>query len=148
MQKRNKWLYIFIIVFIAVSVSAITPAVIRNNLSFDSRTDAADGSLDNGSNDDTVFGTPRVVSVDPTVVYVGELFNYYLKIVDSDTDISEISIILLTAPDWILFDDNEMKIYGIPEIDTSDTVKIELLIDDGKNAIVHEFYLLIMERDE
>lgn len=145
MRDSKKWTYIFLIIFTGISISAITPAVIKNRQTFDSRTEASE-QVEQGR--DEISGTPRVVSVAPTVVYAGQEFNFFLKIVDSDTDLSDIEVELIEAPGWVLFDKEALKIHGTPVLGVSDTERVELKIDDGLNSITYKFYLLVVESDE
>ena len=46
-------------------------------------------------------GIPYVVSQAPISVYVGDIYEYVPRLVDIDTDISDLSLELIDAPDWL-----------------------------------------------
>ena len=90
-------------------------------------------------------GIPYVVSQAPVSVYVGDIYEYVPRLVDIDTDISDLSLELIDAPDW-LYLDNGVVMGVAPEV--VNTYSFVLKVSDGYNSFQQKSYILVQERDE
>lgn len=90
-------------------------------------------------------GIPYVVSQAPVSVYVGDIYEYVPRLVDIDTDISDLSLELIDAPDW-LYLDNGVVMGVAPEF--ANTYSFVLKVSDGYNSFQQKSYILVQERDE
>ncbi len=144
MRNTKRWLIVFIITFALLSVIGLALSIVNKEDKIDSQTEA--GSLEDENIINNPSGVPRVVSVNPSVVNVESDFSYYLKIVDSDSDISNLEIEILEGPEWMKFDESEFHLYGNPEIELSNSVNVKLRISDGDNIIIHKFYMLVVDK--
>lgn len=90
-------------------------------------------------------GIPYVVSQAPISVYVGDIYEYVPRLVDIDTDISDLSLELIDAPDW-LYLDNGVVMGVAPEV--VNTYSFVLKVSDGYNSFQQKSYILVQERDE
>jgi hypothetical protein len=90
-------------------------------------------------------GIPYVVSQAPISVYVGDIYEYVPRLVDIDTDVSDLSLELIDAPDW-LYLDNGVVMGVAPEV--VNTYSFVLKVSDGYNSFQQKSYILVQERDE
>ncbi|HQA98719.1 MAG TPA: hypothetical protein PLG10_00590 [Candidatus Dojkabacteria bacterium] len=90
-------------------------------------------------------GIPYVVSQAPVSVYVGDIYEYVPRLVDIDTDVSDLSLELIDAPDW-LYLDNGVVMGVAPEV--VNTYSFVLKVSDGYNSFQQKSYILVQERDE
>ena len=91
------------------------------------------------------YGIPYVVSQAPVSVYVGDIYEYVPRLVDIDTDVSDLSLELIDAPDW-LYLDNGVVMGVAPEV--VNTYSFVLKVSDGYNSFQQKSYILVQERDE
>lgn len=90
-------------------------------------------------------GIPYVVSQAPISVYVGDIYEYVPRLVDIDTDVSDLSLELIDAPDWLYLDSGIVT--GVaPEF--ANTYSFVLKVSDGYNSFQQKSYILVQERDE
>jgi len=90
-------------------------------------------------------GLPKLINLPPQRVVIGSDFTYFINITDSDTPNEQISVTVLTAPDWVEYDSQLRKLYGTAEGQAGDSVYIEILLDDSDNQVVEKFYLLLSD---
>jgi hypothetical protein len=91
-------------------------------------------------------GVPYIISLPPIVAVEGQLYEYYVGVVDTDTDVENLGLEYVSGPDWLELED--MILRGIPPQGSSGTYKIVLRVSDGYNSSTQEEYILVEELQE
>jgi hypothetical protein len=99
--------------------------------------DVQEGVLGVGS--DT--GIPYIISLPPIVAVEGGLYEYYVGVVDTDTDVENLTLEYVSGPEWLELEDMVLK--GVVPIGSSGTYKIVLRVSDGYNSSTQEEYILV-----
>ncbi|MBP8979385.1 hypothetical protein KBG23_02815 [Candidatus Dojkabacteria bacterium] len=95
-----------------------------------------------------VTAIPKIISVPPMFATVGELYEYFPKVMDNDTDIEYLTLELVSAPEWLTLGlDNVVRGY-IPVDAVGETVNFVLRVSDGYNSSSQDNYILIVDKDE
>jgi hypothetical protein len=108
-----------------------------------SRGDNVDSDLDVKGESDRYF-VPRIVSVAPISVLEGREYIYDVKVADSDSSSSDISIDIVEGPAWLSIDDNVVS--GVAR--GIGTYKVVLRVTDGENFSLQENYILVDKGNE
>lgn len=140
LQKRK---IIFFLAFPLLSALFIALAFFTRANSLDTESKAGEEE----SKVVDISGIPQIVTVHPTSATEGELFEYRLKITDSDTDLDNINVRIVEAPSWIFFRE-KFLLSGIPAIGDNNVQRVIIEFNDGKNFVKEEFYLLVKENDQ
>jgi hypothetical protein len=88
-------------------------------------------------------GIPYITSLPPIVAYEGELYEYYVRGVDSDTDLQDLSLGYIEGPEWLYLEGFVLRGF-VPE-GSRGTYKIVLRVSDGYNSSTQEEYILVEE---
>ena len=97
------------------------------------------------SSSNVSMGIPYILSRAPLTITAGELYEYVPRLVDIDTDVSDLSLELVDAPDWLYLEDG--IVLGVaPEV--PDTFSFVLRVSDGYNSSQEKIYILVEEKDE
>ena len=97
------------------------------------------------SSSNVSMGIPYILSRAPLTITAGELNEYVPRLVDIDTDVSDLSLELVDAPDWLYLEDG--IVLGVaPEV--PDTFSFVLRVSDGYNSSQEKIYILVEEKDE
>jgi len=89
-------------------------------------------------------GIPYILSEPPISAYVGEMYEYVPRIVDSDSNDTDISLELIEGPDWMYILNGVVQ--GIPR--DSGQESFVLRVSDGYNSLQEKSYIIVQERNE
>jgi hypothetical protein len=89
---------------------------------------------------------PYIVSLPPIVGYEGEEYLYFIRVVDEDTDIKDLTIEYVEGPNWLSIEN--MVLSGEVPLGSSGSYKIVLRVSDGMNSSTQESYILVISEDE
>lgn len=97
---------------------------------------------------ENTYGAPYIVSVAPLEVVEGEVYEYYPRIEDSDSDPNSLVLELVEAPDWLRLVD--MGVVGtVPfNIGDNDTISYTLRVSDGEHSSSQKNYILVNRAGE
>lgn len=126
----------FVILFGLFSTVGITLA----NMKLQNRLNEAQEEVE-GMKD--ISGVPRVVNLAPIEVYVADNYEYTLSVVDSDSDLGEISLSLIESPSWIKAEG--FRIHGVPSALDVGTHTVRYSLSDGVNTVVNSFYIVVVK---
>lgn len=88
-------------------------------------------------------GIPYIISLPPIVAVEGQLYEYYVSVVDRDTELEDLSLEYVSGPGWLELED--MVLRGVPPQGSSGSYKIVLRLSDGYNSSTQEEYILVEE---
>jgi hypothetical protein len=88
-------------------------------------------------------GVPYIISLPPIVALEGQLYEYYVRVVDRDTELKDLRLEYVSGPNWLELEDMVLK--GIPPSGSSGSYKIVLRVSDGYNSSTQEEYILVEE---
>jgi hypothetical protein len=91
-------------------------------------------------------GVPYIVSLPPIVATPGELYEYYVRVVDRDSSVQDLQLEYVSGPYWLELDD--MVLRGFVPEGSSGTYKIVLRLTDGYNSSTQEEYILVEGLEE
>jgi hypothetical protein len=140
LQTRKK---LFFILFPVISVLMIGVAYYMKDSSQDTRSSASVNTFGTEYFDSYL---PEVISVHPTKAIVGDVFDYKMIVVDQDTDIENVSILIIEGPSWLSLTQKN-RLGGTVQVESGNVEKIVLEISDGENKVEEVFYLLIEDVD-
>lgn len=95
---------------------------------------------------ENTYGTPYIVSKPPVEFEEGEMYEYYPRIEDADSDYDSLSMELVNAPDWLYIDG--MSVLGSVPYGVGETYEYTLRVSDGVNTSSQKNYILVIERSE
>lgn len=90
-------------------------------------------------------GIPYILSEAPLVARIGEFYEYVPRLVDMDNDISELTLELIDAPEWLHIVDG-IVVGLVPE--TPGTFSFILKVSDGYNTSESKSYILVESKNE
>ncbi len=88
-------------------------------------------------------GVPYIINLPPLVVREGEVYEYRVRVLDSDTEIQDLELEYVEGPEWLDLDDLVLK--GVAPSGSKGTYKIVLTVSDGYNSSTKEDYILVEE---
>ena len=91
----------------------------------------------------SLTGVPYIISLPPIVAIEGQMYEYYVSVVDRDTELENLNLEYVGGPRWLELED--MVLRGIPPQDSSGSYKIVLRVSDGYNSSTQEEYILVEE---
>jgi hypothetical protein len=86
-------------------------------------------------------GVPYIISLPPITAIQGEVYEYYVGVVDRDTDTEDLSLEYVVGPEWLELED--MVLRGLVPEGSSGSYKIVLRVSDGYNSSTQEEYILV-----
>lgn len=92
------------------------------------------------------YGTPYIVSSAPLAVVEGELYEYFLRVEDTDSDYGSLSIELVDGPDWLVAGD--MLVSGVAPYESGQTFQYTVRVSDGTNSSSQKNYILVTKAGE
>lgn len=137
--QRLKIFLSFIFV-ILVSVSAVVYIYSRG------KRNAEKDYSEDVMGEEIVSGVPYIVTLPPLATYEGDVYEYSIRVVDSDTKQEDLTLEYLEGPSWLELKDTVLS--GTVPLGSSGTYKIILRVSDGYNTSSQENYILIEERDD
>jgi len=96
--------------------------------------------------EEVVSGVPYIVTLPPLVAYEGGVYEYSVRVVDSDSRQEDLILEYLEGPSWLKLKDRVLS--GSVPLGSSGTYKIILRVSDGYNTSSQENYILIEERND
>lgn len=146
-SNPKKQLLLFIAVFLAVStITTVIALVITPENTFDMGIDANEVASISVPSDNYGIGSkelPKLVNIPPANAYIGEKYNFTMRIADADTDIQNIYVTIQQGPDWLTIDGFTLS--GIPLEDSGFSDEIILKLYDGENSVEESFYIFVSE---
>jgi len=144
--NSKKSLQLFFVLFAVFTIVSVTIAVyFTPENSFDVRSNASDTKkIESKPSDNYEFGSsslPKLINIPPSVVHVGEKYNFTMRISDTDTDIQDIVVVIKKAPAWLIIDGFTLS--GYPLVDTEEAEEVVLDISDGENLIEESFFIFV-----
>lgn len=88
-------------------------------------------------------GVPYIINLPPLVVREGEVYEYRVRVLDSDTEIQDLELEYVQGPEWL--DLNDFVLKGVAPSGSKGTYKIVLTVSDGYNSSTKEDYILVEE---
>jgi len=88
-------------------------------------------------------GVPYIINLPPLVVREGEVYEYRVRVVDSDTEIENLELEYVEGPEWLDIEGFVLK--GVAPSGSRGTYKIVLTVSDGYNTSTKEDYILVEE---
>lgn len=88
-------------------------------------------------------GVPYIINLPPLVVREGEIYEYRVRVVDSDTEIEDLELEYVEGPEWLALEGFVLK--GVAPNGSKGTYKIVLTVSDGYNTSTKEDYILVEE---
>lgn len=88
-------------------------------------------------------GVPYIINLPPLVVREGEVYEYRVRVVDSDTEIENLELVYVEGPEWLALEGFVLK--GVAPSGSKGTYKIVLTVSDGYNTSTKEDYILVEE---
>lgn len=88
-------------------------------------------------------GVPYIINLPPLVVREGEVYEYRVRVLDSDTEIENLELEYVEGPKWLDLEGFVLK--GVAPSGSKGTYKIVLKVSDGYNSSTKEDYILVEE---
>lgn len=140
MNEGRKFKIIFSLIFvILITVFALVNTFLKKEDFSNTQNYEVKGQTDTS-------GFPYIITLPPVVGYEGILYEYYVKSVDSNTDVEDLFVEYLDGPSWLSMEENVLR--GVPPLGSSGSYKIVLRVSDGYNTSSQENYILIEEDDK
>lgn len=95
---------------------------------------------------ESIFGIPYIVSTPPIEVKEGEVYEYYPRIEDADSEINTLSIELVDGPGWLFVRD--MMVTGEVPYGIEGTYEYTIRVSDGTNSSSQKNYILVTKTSE
>ena len=97
---------------------------------------------------ENTYGAPYIVSVAPLEVVEGEVYEYYPRIEESNSDPNSLVLELVEAPEWLSL--VNMGVVGtVPfNIGDNDTISYTLRVSDGEHSSSQKNYILVNRAGE
>jgi len=86
-------------------------------------------------------GVPYIINLPPLVVREGEMYEYMVRALDSDTEMEDLKLEYVEGPEWLELEGFVLK--GVAPSGSSGTYKIVLRVSDGYNSSTKEDYILV-----
>ena len=91
----------------------------------------------------SLTGVPYIISLPPIVAIEGQLYEYYVSVVDRDTELENLNLEYVSGPGWLELEDTVLR--GVAPDGSSGSYKIVLRVSDGYNSSTQEEYILVEE---
>jgi hypothetical protein len=88
-------------------------------------------------------GVSYITNLLPLVVREGEIYEYRVRVSDSDTEVENLKLEYVEGPEWLRLEDFVLK--GVAPSGSRGTYKIVLRVSDGYNSSTKEDYILVEE---
>ncbi len=97
--------------------------------------------------DDSVKGVdvatvPYIVSLAPIRAEIGQEYVYVPSYFDSDTDVNDLTLTLVSAPSWLSLSNGVIR-GVVPEVVVGSTFKFVIEVSDGYNSTSQLSYIVI-----
>ncbi|HQC39068.1 MAG TPA: hypothetical protein PK804_00210 [Candidatus Dojkabacteria bacterium] len=89
-------------------------------------------------------GIPYIFSQPPVSAFVGEKYEYIPRVVDLDSQDSDITLELIDGPNWMYILDGVVQ--GVPTDSGQESFVIE--VSDGYNSLQEKSYIIVQEKNE
>ncbi len=86
---------------------------------------------------------PKIINVEPSVAYVGSEYEYTLRVSDSDSSVTDLSLSIISSPLWMKVE--RLTLFGTPTSTDVGTHKVVLQLTDGVNIVEKSFYLIVQD---
>lgn len=137
MSTKQKQILVAVLLFLTLNAVFISVAyIIRSQFNNENATASENIEVLNDN-----INPPKIVNQNPSVAYVGSRYSFFPKIMDSDTEVSEIVVTLKTSANWLKYQNGEL--YGYPAFEDIGTVKVNLELFDGFNRQEVVYYILV-----
>ncbi|HRY22166.1 MAG TPA: hypothetical protein P5311_00130 [Candidatus Dojkabacteria bacterium] len=137
-MRRSRLFKLFVFLFFVFSVaSAVSVYVVHYQESMEE--DISENVL--GVRNPT--GVPYIINLPPLVVREGEVYEYRVRVLDSDTEIEGLELEYMEGPEWLNLEGFVLK--GVAPSASRGTYKIVLKVSDGYNSSTKEDYILVEE---
>jgi len=137
-MRRSRLLKLFVFLFFVFSIaSAVSVYVVHYQESMEE--DISENVL--GVRSPT--GVPYIINLPPLVVREGEVYEYRVRVLDSDTEIENLELEYVEGPKWLDLEGFVLK--GVAPSGSKGTYKIVLKVSDGYNSSTKEDYILVEE---
>jgi hypothetical protein len=137
-MRRSRLLKLFVFLFFVFSIaSAVSVYVVHYQESMEE--DISENVL--GVRSPT--GVPYIINLPPLVVREGEVYEYRVRVLDSDTEIENLELEYVEGPEWLDLEGFVLK--GVAPSGSKGTHKIVLKVSDGYNSSSKEDYILVEE---
>jgi hypothetical protein len=137
-MRRSRLLKLFVFLFFVFSIaSAVSVYVVHYQESMEE--DISENVL--GVRSPT--GVPYIINLPPLVVREGEVYEYRVRVLDSDTEIENLELEYVEGPEWLDLEGFVLK--GVAPSGSKGTYKIVLKVSDGYNSSTKEDYILVEE---
>lgn len=138
-QKMKIFLSILIVLLVLIPVSIyIFIEDYRRESSYMEEPELEDGGV-RGVDISTV---PFIQSLAPIRAKSGEEYVYYPYYFDRDTEFSELTLSLLSAPSWLSLSEGVVR-GMVPEVVVGSTFKFVIEVSDGYNSTTQVNYIVI-----
>lgn len=88
-------------------------------------------------------GVPYIINLPPLVIREGEVYEYRVRVLDSDTEMEDLELVYAEGPEWLALEGFVLK--GVAPNGSKGTYKIVLTVSDGYNTSTKEDYILVEE---
>lgn len=136
-MRRSRLVKFFLFLFFVFSVASATSVYVIYYMG-----DAEDIS-ENVLGIRNPTGVPYIINLPPLVVREGEVYEYRVRVLDSDTEIQDLELEYVQGPEWL--DLNDFVLKGVAPSGSKGTYKIVLTVSDGYNSSTKEDYILVEE---
>jgi hypothetical protein len=137
-MRRSRLFKFFLFLFFVFSVATATSVYVVYYRG-DKEEDLSENIL--GVRNPT--GVPYIINLPPLVVREGEIYEYRVRVVDSDTEIEDLELEYVEGPEWLALEGFVLK--GVAPNGSKGTYKIVLTVSDGYNTSTKEDYILVEE---
>jgi hypothetical protein len=137
-MRRSRLLKFFLFLFFVFSVaSGVSLYVVR------SQGAPEEDISENVLGERKPTGVPYIINLPPLVVREGEVYEYRVRVLDSDTENENIDLEYVEGPEWLELEGFVLK--GVAPSGSRGTYKIVLKVSDGYNTSTKEDYILVEE---
>jgi hypothetical protein len=137
-MRRSRLLKFFLFLFFVFLVASATSVYVLY-----SKGDMEEDISENVLGVRNSMGVPYITNLPPLVVREGEIYEYRIKISDSDTDLKDLELKYVEGPEWLGLEGLVLK--GFVPSGSKGSYKIVLTVSDGYNTSTKEEYILVEE---
>ena len=94
----------------------------------------------------STYGVPYIVSTPSLEIEEGQIYEYYPRIEDADTDASALQMELVEGPDWLVV--SGMQVIGNVPYESEGTFQYTIRVSDGENTTSQKNYILVIKASE
>lgn len=141
LKTQKVKIFLSILVVVLIIVPATVFVVIRDYTK--SVVDEKEVVLeDNSVKGVDVATVPYIVSLAPIRAKIGEEYVYVPSYFDSDTDVNDLTLTLVSAPSWLSLSNGVIR-GVVPEVVVGSTFKFVIEVSDGYNSTSQLSYIVI-----